>query len=105
MASLESGERLADRTRLAPYTRSAIQMAVAVAAAVIFGDLLSGPRFFWAVITVFVIFTGTNNSGEQSIKAVFRAAGTAVGFILGSLLARVAGLDHPYWAVAAPPSA
>jgi uncharacterized membrane protein YccC len=100
MASLESGERLADRTRLAPYSRSAIQMAVAVAAAVIFGDLLSGPRFFWAVITVFVIFTGTNNSGEQSIKAVFRAAGTAVGFILGSLLARVAGLDHPYWAVA-----
>jgi uncharacterized membrane protein YgaE (UPF0421/DUF939 family) len=100
MASLESGERLADRTRLAPYTRSAIQMAVAVAAAVIFGDLLSGSRFFWAVITVFVIFTGTNNSSEQSIKAVFRAAGTAVGFILGSLLAHVAGHDHPYWALA-----
>jgi hypothetical protein len=100
MASLESGDRLADRTRLAPYPRSAIQMAVAVAAAIVFGDLLSGPRFFWAVITVFVIFTGTNNSGEQSVKAVFRAAGTAVGFILGSLLARVAGLDHPYWAVA-----
>jgi uncharacterized membrane protein YgaE (UPF0421/DUF939 family) len=100
MASLESGDRLADRTRLAPYTRSAIQMAVAVAAAIIFGDLLSGPRFFWAVITVFVIFTGTNNSGEQSIKAVFRATGTAVGFILGSLLAHVAGHDHPYWALA-----
>jgi uncharacterized membrane protein YccC len=75
-------------------------MAVAVAAAVIFGDLLSGPRFFWAVITVFVIFTGTSNSSEQSIKAVFRAAGTAVGFILGSLLAHVAGHDHPYWALA-----
>jgi uncharacterized membrane protein YccC len=75
-------------------------MAVAVAAAVIFGDLLSGPRFFWAVITVFVIFTGTNNSGEQSIKAVFRGAGTAVGFVLGSLLAHVAGHDHPYWALA-----
>jgi uncharacterized membrane protein YgaE (UPF0421/DUF939 family) len=100
MASLESGDRLADRTRLAPYTRSAIQMAVAVAAAIVFGDLLSGSRFFWAVITVFVIFTGTNNSSEQSIKAVFRAAGTAVGFILGSLLAHVAGHDHPYWALA-----
>jgi uncharacterized membrane protein YccC len=100
MASLESGDRRADRTRLAPYTRSAIQMAVAVAAAVVFGYLLSGPRFFWAVITVFVIFTGTNNSDEQSIKAVFRAAGTAVGFILGSLLVHVAGHDHPYWALA-----
>jgi uncharacterized membrane protein YgaE (UPF0421/DUF939 family) len=100
MASLESGARRADRTRLAPYTRSAIQMGVAVAAAVVFGDLLSGPRFFWAVITVFVIFTGTNNSDEQSIKAVFRAAGTAVGFILGSLLLHVAGHDHPYWALA-----
>jgi uncharacterized membrane protein YgaE (UPF0421/DUF939 family) len=101
MASLESGDRRADRTRLAPYTRSAIQMGVAVAAAVVFGYLLSGPRFFWAVITVFVIFTGTNNSDEQSIKAVFRAAGTAVGFILGSLLVHVAGHDHPYWALAA----
>jgi uncharacterized membrane protein YgaE (UPF0421/DUF939 family) len=102
MASLESvtGDRLADRTRLAPYTRSAIQMAVAAAAAIGFGYLLSGPRFFWAVITVFVIFTGTNNSGEQSIKAVFRAAGTAVGLILGSLLVHVAGHDQPYWAVA-----
>jgi uncharacterized membrane protein YgaE (UPF0421/DUF939 family) len=101
LASLESGDRLADRSRLAPYTRSAIQMAVAVAAAIVLGDLLSGPRFFWAVITVFVIFTGTNNSSEQSIKAVFRAAGTAVGFILGCLLAHVAGHDHPYWALAA----
>jgi uncharacterized membrane protein YgaE (UPF0421/DUF939 family) len=100
MASLESGDRLADRTRLAPYTRSAIQMAVAVAAAIVFGDLLSRPRFFWAVITVFVIFTGTNNSGEQSVKAVFRAVGTAVGLILGSLLVQVAGQDHPYWALA-----
>jgi uncharacterized membrane protein YccC len=98
MASLESvsGDCLADRTRLAPYTRSAIQMAVAAAAAIGFGYLLSGPRFFWAVITVFVIFTGTNNSGEQSIKAVFRATGTAVGLILGSLLVRVAGHDQPY---------
>jgi uncharacterized membrane protein YgaE (UPF0421/DUF939 family) len=100
VASLESGDRRRDRTRLAPYTRSAIQMAVAVAAAVIFGDLLSGPRFFWAVITVFVIFTGTNNSSEQSIKAVFRASGTAIGFILGGLLAHVAGHDHPFWALA-----
>jgi uncharacterized membrane protein YgaE (UPF0421/DUF939 family) len=100
MASLESGDRLADRTRLAPYTRSAIQMAVAVAAAIVFGELLSGPRFFWAVITVFVIFTGTNNSGEQSIKAVFRAAGTAVGFIVGALLVHVAGHNHPDWAIA-----
>ncbi len=101
MASLESGDRLADRTRLAPYTRSAIQMAVAVGAAIVFGDLLSGPRFFWAVITVFVIFTGTNNSSEQTIKAVFRAVGTAVGLVLGSLLVQVFGHEHPFWALAA----
>ena len=95
MASLESGRRLADRTRMAPYTRTAVQMAVAVAAAVVLGNLLSGPRFFWAVITVFVIFTGPSNSGEQSIKAIFRAVGTALGFVIGSVLVLVAGHDHP----------
>jgi uncharacterized membrane protein YccC len=52
------------------------------------------------VITVFVIFTGTNNAAEQSIKAVFRGAGTAVGFILGALLAHLVGHSHPYWALA-----
>ena len=99
MASLESGGRLTDRIRMAPYTRSAIQMVVAVAAAVVLGNLLSEPRSFWAVITVFVILTGPNNSGEQSIKAIFRAVGTALGFVVGSLLVLVAGHDHPYLAL------
>ena len=77
--------RRADRVRLAPYTRTAIQMGIAVGAAIALGDLLSGRRFYWAVIAAFVTFMGANNSGEQVRKALFRVAGTVVG--IGSRLA------------------
>ena len=42
VASLEAGSRLGDRVRLAPYTRTAIQMGVAVGAAIALGDVRSG---------------------------------------------------------------
>jgi uncharacterized membrane protein YgaE (UPF0421/DUF939 family) len=92
-ASLESGQRRGDRITLAPYTRTAIQVGVAVAAAIVFGDLLSGRRFYWAVIAAFITFMGANNSGEQARKAIFRVLGTVVGIVIGSLLAHVVGHD------------
>jgi hypothetical protein len=45
-ASLESGPRLRSRIRLPSYSRAAIQLAIAVGAAIAFGDLLSGRRFY-----------------------------------------------------------
>jgi uncharacterized membrane protein YccC len=38
---------------------------VAIGAAIALGDVLSGPRFYWAVIGAFVVFQGTSNTEEQ----------------------------------------
>jgi uncharacterized membrane protein YgaE (UPF0421/DUF939 family) len=90
-ASLEPGHRPWDRIALAPYTRTAIQVGVAVAAAIVLGDVLSGRRFYWAVIAAFVTFMGANNSGEQARKAIFRVLGTVAGILIGSLLVHAVG--------------
>jgi uncharacterized membrane protein YgaE (UPF0421/DUF939 family) len=97
-ASLERGPRLGDRVRLALYTRTAIQMGVAVGVAIVLGDLLSGRRFYWAVIAAFVTFMGAINSGEQIRKAFFRVAGTVAGVAAGSLLVTAVG-HHTDWSI------
>ena len=90
-ASLEPGRRPAERMRMAPYARVAIQIGIAVGAAIAVGDVLSGRRFYWAVIAAFVTFMGTNTAGEQLRKGLFRVAGTLVGVIVGSALAQLVG--------------
>ena len=99
VASAEQGTRRGDRIRLAPYTRAAIQVGVAVGASIALGDLVSGRRFYWAVIAAFITFMGVNNSGEQARKGLYRIAGTVVGIGIGSLLATAVG-HHPYWSIA-----
>ncbi len=99
VASLEPGIRLGERIRLALYSRTAIQMGVAVGAAIALGDLLSPRRFYWAVIAAFITFMGANNSGEQVRKALFRVAGTVIGIGVGSLLVTAVG-HHTYWSIA-----
>lgn len=79
--------------RLAPYTRTAIQVGISVGAATAFGVLLSGQRFYWAVIAAFVTFTGANNASEQIRKAISRVAGTLIGIGIGSLIATAIGSD------------
>jgi uncharacterized membrane protein YgaE (UPF0421/DUF939 family) len=91
MASAEPGTRRGDRIHLPPYTRTAIQMGIAVGTAIALGDLLSGQRFYWAVIAAFITFMGANNSGEQVRKALFRVAGTVAGIGIGLLLVNVIG--------------
>ncbi len=99
-ASLEPGRRFGDRASLAPYTRAAIQIGVAVGGAIALGDLLSERRFYWAVISAFIVFMGTHSSGEQARKAAHRVIGTVVGIGVGSLIVRLIG-HHSGWAIAA----
>jgi uncharacterized membrane protein YccC len=97
-ASLERGTRLPDRIRLPSYSRAAIQIGIAVGAAVAFGDLLSGSRFYWAGVAAFVAMMGASNTGEQVSKAFFRIVGTLVGIVAGSLLVTAVG-HNPYWSI------
>ncbi|MDT5260312.1 MAG: hypothetical protein QOD10_5392, partial [Mycobacterium sp.] len=101
-ASMESGPHPCRRRSwipLTPHARAAIQITVAAAAAIAAGDALSGPRFYWALITVYVAFMGANNVGEQINRAAFRLGGTLLGIVLGSLLAHAVG-HHTNWAIA-----
>jgi uncharacterized membrane protein YgaE (UPF0421/DUF939 family) len=91
VASREGGVALTDRVRLAPYTRVAIQMGVAVGGAIILGVQLSSERFYWAVIAAFVTFMGANSTVEQVRKGFFRVVGTVVGILIGSLLVTLIG--------------
>jgi hypothetical protein len=97
-ASNERGAHFWDRIRLESYTRTAIQMTVGLAIAIAAGDALSGSRFYWAVLAVYVSLMGTNNAGEQSRKALFRVAGTVVGVLVGIGLADAVG-QHASWAI------
>jgi uncharacterized membrane protein YgaE (UPF0421/DUF939 family) len=97
-ASRESGARRGDRARLAPYTRTAIQVGLAVGAAAALGDVLSPGRFYWAVLAALFTFLGANTTGEQVRKACFRIAGTVVGIVAGSLLVSASGHDA-YWSI------
>lgn len=68
-------------------TRQAIQASVAAALAIVAGELISPQRYYWAVITAFVVFTGTATVGETIRKSVGRIAGTAIGLVAAVLLA------------------
>jgi uncharacterized membrane protein YgaE (UPF0421/DUF939 family) len=98
-ASLEPGPGPRGRVRLPSYSRAAIQLGIAAGAAIAFGDLLSGRRFYWALIAAFITFNGANNTGEQVRKAFSRIAGTLVGIMVGSLLATAVG-HNAYWSIA-----
>jgi uncharacterized membrane protein YccC len=96
-STAERGRHL-QRAAVAPYVRTAIQVGVAVGAAITLGDLLSGQRFYWAVIGAFVVFQGTSNAEEQIGKALSRIAGTLVGIVVGSRLVDLIG-PHAGWMI------
>ncbi len=74
--------------RLKLNTRQAIQASVAAALAIIAGELISPQRYYWAVITTFIVFTAAT-SGETVRKSLGRIAGTALGLVAAILLANL----------------
>ncbi|MET8853238.1 FUSC family protein [Amycolatopsis sp. NPDC004625] len=69
-------------------TRSAIQ-------AVLGGELVSHQRWYWAVLTVFVVFIGASSAGATFVKGVRRLGGTLIGIVGGVLLALLVGGNTP----------
>jgi uncharacterized membrane protein YgaE (UPF0421/DUF939 family) len=74
---------------LRPTTIQAIQVTTACALAIVAGEFLSPQRWYWAVITAFVVFSGTGSRGDTLIKAGQRVVGTVLGVAAGIALAAV----------------
>ncbi len=91
--------RYLHRVAAAPYSRTAIQVGVAIGAATALGDLLSGQRFYWAAIGAFVVFQGTSNTEDQIGKALSRIVGTVVGIVVGSRLVDLIGPHEAAWMI------
>lgn len=83
-----------DPSGLNPSTKAAIQVAVATSAATILGELISPDRWYWAVLTAFLVFTGVSTRGEILTRAGHRIVGTIAGVVAGVLLASLVG-NHP----------
>jgi uncharacterized membrane protein YccC len=82
-------------TGLHASTKAAIQVAVATSAATILGELISPNRWYWAVLTAFLVFTGASTRGEILTRAGHRIVGTIAGVVAGVLLAALIGHNPP----------
>lgn len=80
---------------LNPSTKAAIQVAVATSAATVLGELVSPDRWYWAVLTAFLVFTGASTRGEILTRAGQRVLGTIAGVLAGVVIAALVGNDQP----------
>jgi uncharacterized membrane protein YccC len=77
-------------TGLLLTTRQAIQVGVATSLAIIAGELVSPSRWYWAVITAFLVFAGTSSRGDVLSRGWGRIVGTIGGVLAGMGLAVLA---------------
>ncbi|MFJ4714479.1 FUSC family protein [Streptomyces sp. NPDC088785] len=78
-----------------PTTRAAFQVAVGSALAIVGGEFLSEQRWYWAVLTCWVVFLNTASTGEIVVKGYRRLLGTVLGVVAGVALAGAVG--HHTW--------
>ena len=71
--------------------RVATRITLAAALAMAGGLALSPHRWFWAVITVYVVFLNTRSRGDTIYKAAQRIAGTLLGITAGLAVATFMG--------------
>ncbi|WP_329131263.1 FUSC family protein [Streptomyces sp. NBC_00670] len=82
-----------------PTTRAAVQVAVGSALAIAGGEFLSSQRWYWAVLTCWVVFLNTASTGEILVKGYRRVLGTVCGVVAGAGLAGLVG-NHTWTAFA-----
>jgi uncharacterized membrane protein YccC len=78
-----------------PTTRAAVQVAVGSALAIVGGEHLSTQRWYWAVLTCWIVFLNTTSTGEILVKGYRRLVGTVLGVVAGLGLAVLVG--HHTW--------
>jgi hypothetical protein len=79
---------------LRPSTRQAIQALVASGLATLGGHWVSDNRWYWAVLTAFVVFNQVHTAFETVVRAWHRVVGTLGGVVVGSLLAHYVAGDR-----------
>lgn len=72
---------------LHPSTRQAIQATVAATLAIVAGEFVSPTRWYWAVITAFLVFAGATSRGEILTRGWQRVFGTILGIPAGVVVA------------------
>ncbi|MEU6849576.1 FUSC family protein [Actinacidiphila alni] len=72
-------------------TRAAIQVSAGSGLAILGGEFLSTQRWYWAVLTCWVVFLNTSSTGEILVKGYRRLIGTVCGVVAGVLLAGAVG--------------
>ncbi|MFJ7333304.1 FUSC family protein [Streptomyces sp. NPDC101110] len=82
-----------------PTTRAAVQVAVGSSLAIVGGELLSTQRWYWAVLTCWIVFLNTASTGEILVKGYRRLLGTVFGVVAGIVLAGLVG-KHTWTAFA-----
>ncbi|MEU6406642.1 FUSC family protein [Streptomyces sp. NPDC046985] len=82
-----------------PTTRAAAQVALGSALAIAGGEFLSSQRWYWAVLTCWIVFLNTSSTGEILVKGYRRLLGTVLGVVAGIVLAGLVG-PHTWTALA-----
>ncbi len=93
-ASIDGGEEPAQEEETGlrrPTTRAAVQVAVGSTLAIVGGELLSTQRWYWAVLTCWIVFLNTASTGEILVKGYRRLLGTVFGVVAGIVLAGLVG--------------
>lgn len=75
--------------------RLATRVTLAAGLAMAGGMALSPNRWFWAVMTVYVVFLNARSRGDTILKGLQRLAGTLFGIVSGLLLATALS-GHPW---------
>lgn len=78
-----------------PSTRAAVQVAVATSLATLLGELVSPDRWYWAVLTAFLVFNGASSRGQILSRAGHRVVGTVAGVLAGVVIAALVGHNPP----------
>ena len=76
--------------------RQSLQVTLACAIAAILGEAISSQRWFWAVISAFIIFNNTQSGAAVAVRGLDRTWGTAIGIVIGIVLATLTH-DHLVW--------
>jgi hypothetical protein len=77
------------RAAMSPQTRTALQLAVALAAAFATGFAFYPGHWGWAVLTAFIVCSGARGRGDAVYKGVLRLIGAVTGTVAAAALTHI----------------